>query len=257
MTLWLRRDRRFLYICLVFVSLFVIGTLFELVYANDSDLSVEQAVKSILSRRKAMERELSSREDRDMGDVDGDGNGLDDEEDVADTWRSTHVQAAFVCLAGTLFSLHTMVVEHRKWNPKSFQRFSVATKIPVEIFCVSGPLVLVSAIIYTILAGLLLLGDGSASAFFIASSWSAIMIDMSFVCYSNPLYEIATNRVDLVLHLINLITVYNAFRQLRFFPFTFVICGLFFWAVVIGIRVMRRFRSSGVASSGSFRPGSP
>lgn len=169
--------------------------------------------------------------------------------------------ASAVCGFGALFSLYTMVVEHFKWDAKSFQRFSVATKIPVEVFCLSGPLVLVSAVIYAIMAVLWLLDSGSSSIFFISASWSAIMIDMSFVCYTNVMAEICANRVDVVLHVVNLFTVVFAFQHLRFVPLTFILCGLTFWGAVIAIRVCRRSQGGNLNDSNVplsiFRPGSP
>lgn len=268
MALWVRREKRLWIIILIFVALFLLGTLFELANANNADVSVERAVRNVLNRRKAVDlssdhASMLNEQHVDSDSLDGRGGGLSmddtaaDEDEEEEAAQKANIRAALVCAFGTVFSLHTLLIEHMKWDPKSFQKFSIATKIPVEIFCVSGPLVLVSAIIYTIMAGLLFLGGGSSSAFFIAASWSAIMIDMSFVCYTNALYEIFTNRVDLVLHIVNFFTVYNAFNQLRFFPFTFVICGLFFWTVVIGIRLVRRFRSGPVVNANVFRPGSP
>jgi hypothetical protein len=277
------RFRRLLWIGVA--ALFVIsllGMVFEFADANEAETtSIEFAVRRVLNRRRSIDLSIDNPtagllnqqraedekvdentrgkvENNELSD-EGGNNGNEGSDDEDTTEAQPDVKASMFCLIGAVFSLHTLLVEHLKWDPKSFQRFSVATKIPVEIFCVSGPLVLVSAIIYSILAGLLYIGGGSSSAFFISASWSAIMVDMSFVCYSNAIYEIMTNRVDLVLHIVNLVTVYNAFTQLRFFPYTFVICGLSFWGVVIGIRCMRRFRAGEVRASNTivFRPGSP
>ena len=146
-----------------------------------------------------------------------------------------------------------------RWDPKSFQRFSIATKIPVEIFCVSGPLVFVTSIIYLIMAGLLMLDTSTSSVFFLSTSWSAIMIDMSFVCYNQVLNEILANRVDIILHLVNFFTVGYSYHQLKFFPITFVICGLTFWGTVVLIRIYSRMRNGETMHSivGTNRPQSP
>jgi hypothetical protein len=255
-------------ICLVLVLLLLVDQILQFADANKAESSVEQAIRQALNRRKAEQisskRVLDGTEKR-LGEERLGGEAREEEyikedeidEDVESSRRANQ-KASVICAFGAAFSLYTLLVEHMKWDPKSFQRFSVATKIPVEIFCISGPLVLVSAIIYTMLAGLLLTGSSSSSAFFIASSWSAIMIDMSFVCYSNAVYEIFSNRIDLVLHLVNAVTVVYTFNQLRFFPFTFVICGLSFWAVVIAIRVFRRLSANDrTPPSAIFRPGSP
>ena len=256
------------FVCIVLTLVLIVDQILQFAGANKAETQVEIAIRNALNRRKAelrntapiLERsEKQIEEERLASENREEEYAKEDElDDDFDSSRSSNQKASLICAFGALFSLYTLVVEHMKWDPKSFQRFSVATKIPVEIFCISGPLVLVSAIIYTMLAGLLLTGSGSSSAFFIASSWSAIMIDMSFVCYSNAIYEIFSNKIDLVLHVVNAITVVYTFNQLKFFPFTFVICGLSFWAVVIAIRGFRNLSVKDRNSGNTiFRPGSP
>lgn len=257
-------------LCVVLGLLLVVDQVLQFVDANNSQNPFDKAIRQAIKRRKQkadtapmklgnLVQEITATGRQAQDDMDGSGADYADENEL-DVDPIMNQRASVICAFGIIFSIYTLVMEQLKWDMKSFQRFSVATKIPVEVFCISGPLVLVSAIIYSILAGLLLTGSSSSSAFFIASSWSAIMIDMSFVCYNNALYEILTNKVDFILHVVNLATVYHTFIDLRFFPYIFVVCGLSFWAVVIGIRLVRRFRGGAppqVVSQPGFRPGSP
>lgn len=49
-----------------------------------------------------------------------------------------HVFAATIAGVGMIVSLYALLGERFKWA--SFTRFSVATKVPVVILCVSGPI---------------------------------------------------------------------------------------------------------------------
>jgi hypothetical protein len=147
-----------------------------------------------------------------------------------------------VCMAGVAASLTSLAFEKYQWNMSSFSRFSIATKVPVQVFCVSGPLVMVSAFLYLILA-LLLLMDGTREVFFIAASWTAICIDMSLVMYeTSAISQIANNWIDVCLHVVNALVVVHTFNKLHFFPVVFMASGVAFWGVVMSIRVYRKWR---------------
>mmetsp|Transcript_10306 Transcript_10306/g.32836 ORF Transcript_10306/g.32836 Transcript_10306/m.32836 type:complete len:144 (+) Transcript_10306:325-756(+) len=49
-----------------------------------------------------------------------------------------HIVASGVAVVGMIASLVALLGERFQWG--SFVQFSVATKVPVEIFCVSGPI---------------------------------------------------------------------------------------------------------------------
>ena len=155
---------------------------------------------------------------------------------------------ALICVTGALLSCLSLAFERNQWDLASYNRFSIATKVPVQVLCVSGPLVLVSACLYSLLA-LLLLMNGTREVFFIAASWSAICIDMSLVMYDS-LSQILANWIDIVIHLVNFAVLVHTFRQLRFFPVVFMVSGLTFWGVVIGIRLWRRYQESKTANNG-------
>jgi len=153
---------------------------------------------------------------------------------------------AMVCVVGAVASLVSLALERYQWDLASYNRFSIATKVPVQVFCVSGPLVLVSACLYSLLA-LLLLMDGTREVFFVTASWTAICVDMSCVMY-DAVGQMLSNWIDVVLHLVNIAILAHTFRQLDFLPSVFIASGSAFWGVVIGIRICRRFREPGGSS---------
>jgi len=245
-----------LVVVVLILFVLIISLVCEAGEPSEAKITSEPAVRKTGPRRKTRDIKRIIQEERPLDEDKLDDTVVKDyDDDAIDYSYDPNVKASLICALGAIFSIYTLVIEQMKWDPRSFQRFSVATKIPVEVFCISGPLVLVSAIIYVIMAGLLFMGGSPTSTFFISSSWSAIMIDMSFVCYSSPFTEILTNKVDLILHIVNVITIYNSFNQLRFFPFTFVVCGLTFWGVVVALRLLRKFRAG--ENVNIFRPGSP
>jgi hypothetical protein len=152
-------------------------------------------------------------------------------------FSSRNLIAAGICLLGAVSSIYALLVEQFKLDRASFSRFSVATKIPVEVLCLSGPLVLVSTIMYILLSALILLEGSSKYVFFISASWSAIVIDMSFVMYES-VSDVLANRIDLIIHIVNACTVANSFSQLNFFPYTFILSGSVFWLAVIIMRIL-------------------
>lgn len=148
------------------------------------------------------------------------------------------VVGAAVCAVGAVASLLCLARERYQWELASYNRFSVATKVPVQVLCVSGPLVLVSSCLYALLGALLLMG-GTREVFYICSSWAAICIDMSFVLYDR-VQQVFTNWIDVVIHVVNLFVITRTFRQLQTVPVVFITSGTVFWTVVLGMRLWRR-----------------
>lgn len=161
-----------------------------------------------------------------------------------------------LCLLGVGLSVLVLVGEQFHWFPNSFQRFSVATKIPIEIFCVTGPVVLLSAVIYTIMLVLLLMDSNTSSVFFLSASWTAILMDMTLICYDEVVH-LTKSKDDLAMHAINLLIVYFAFARLRFVPYTFILCGLFFWISVTALRRKRQGANPYLVPEPAARSGSP
>lgn len=162
-----------------------------------------------------------------------------------------HSFPLFVLLLGIIISAVALVKEiKRASNPN---HFSVSTKIPVQIFCISGPLVFVTFILYSLLAILIYLQPNKTiSVFYISTSWSIIFIDMNVTYYfRQPFYlmqqqqqqQLQQNmqdtfiqptlsdlsKIDLLLHLVNIITVIHSYSRLPFVPVAFILSSLSFW----------------------------
>jgi len=165
--------------------------------------------------------------------------GGDDEDNAP---ASGDLLAAIACGVGAVASVVSLVLERSQWDIASYNRFSVATKVPVQVLCVSGPLVMVSACLYSLLAVLLLMG-GTREVFFISASWAAICIDMSAVLYDS-VAQMCANWVDLTLHAVNLFVVVHTFSRLPVLPGVFMVGGVVFWGVVLGMRLWRRLSDS-------------
>ncbi|KAH9259073.1 hypothetical protein BASA81_002693 [Batrachochytrium salamandrivorans] len=180
-------------------------------------------------------------------------------EDFALAWANlgnSNMFLKFLCLLGVGLSVLVLMGEQFHWFPNSFQRFSVATKIPIEIFCVTGPVVLLSAVIYTIMLVLLLMDSNTSSVFFLSASWTAILMDMTLICY-DEVVDLTKSKDDLAMHAINLLIVYFAFARLRFVPYTFILCGLFFWISVTVLRRKRQGANPYLVPEPAARSGSP
>ncbi len=153
----------------------------------------------------------------------------------------------FVLVVGIITSAVALVKEIKRLsNPN---KFSVSTKIPVQIFCISGPLVFVTLILYSLLAILIYLQPNKTiSVFYISTSWSIIFIDMNITYYfRQPFYMMQQqqqqqlqdtfiqptlsdlSKIDLLLHLVNIITTIHSYSKLPFVPVAFILSSLSFW----------------------------
>merc|ERR1712176_1236425 len=102
------------------------------------------------------------------------------------------------------------VGEARRWS--SYGQFSIATKIPVQIFGVKGPLVMVSAFLYFLMGFLLATETGTGTVFYFCSSWTVIYIDMGMEWYESW-KSMFTPVIDCVIHTTNLIVLVYSFSQ--------------------------------------------
>jgi hypothetical protein len=136
--------------------------------------------------------------------------------------------AALAALGGVVVSLAALLGERLKWA--SFEHFSVATKVPVEIFCVSGPIVMVTAVLYALLAFLLASERATSTVFYISACWSIIFVDMSAMLYSEW-RDLLRGSVDVCLHSVNLVIVGYALLHMPYVPSTFILISLGCWYV--------------------------
>jgi hypothetical protein len=118
--------------------------------------------------------------------------------------------------------------ERLKWH--SFGHFSVATKVPVEIFCVSGPIVMVTAVLYALLVFLLASERATSTVFYISACWSIIFVDMSAMLYSEW-RDLLRGSVDVCLHSVNLVIVGYALLHMPYVPSTFILISFGCWYV--------------------------
>lgn len=170
----------------------------------------------------------------------------------------------FVLMLGIIISIIALYRESKRLgNPN---RFSVSTKIPVQIFCISGPLVLLTLILYLLLLILLYLQPNrTTSVFYISSSWTIIFMDMNVTYYfRQPVYLLPQHqqhhpigsyfynhpglydlsKTDLSLHLVNIITVIHSYSKLPFIPLAFIIGSLSFWFVYFILSFILCFQSN-------------
>jgi len=160
------------------------------------------------------------------------------------------------CFAGAGVSAVALYGEHRKWPSQA--AFSVATKVPVELFCISGPIVLVTFTLYLLLMFLVVTCHHSARAeaehledvnystcmapvFYISAGWSTVYVDLCFALYSD-ISELFRQRFDMSLHAINCALTVLAFFSLGEMPWAFLLCGVGFWSSILFARIWRRIR---------------
>jgi hypothetical protein len=149
--------------------------------------------------------------------------------------------AALAALGGVAVSVAALLGERLKWH--SFEHFSVATKVPVEIFCVSGPIVMVTAVLYALLAFLLASERATSTVFYISACWSIIFVDMSAMLYSEW-RDLLRGSVDVCLHSVNLVIVGYALLHMPYVPSTFILISLGCWYVVSALGSVCRAAAS-------------
>jgi len=149
-----------------------------------------------------------------------------------------HIMAAMVAVLGMAASVYALLGERYKWS--SFVGFSVATKVPVEIFFVSGPIVMVTFLLYAVLAFLLSTERATSTVFYISASWAMIFIDMSLVLYDDW-RDIFRKYVDTCLHTVNIYIAVYALINMPYTPTTFILITQACWGTLVMTRVVRRF----------------
>ena len=154
----------------------------------------------------------------------------------------TYAPLVACCLVGAAISAVALYGEHRKWPSQA--DFSVATKVPVELLCITGPIVLVSFTLYLLLAYLIVTCHDSASmkpVFYISTGWTMVYLDMCVTMYKNK-SEIFTQRFDMSLHTVNFSLAILSYIFIDIFPWAFAMCAGGFWASIIVARVYRKYR---------------
>mmetsp|Transcript_9154 Transcript_9154/g.18023 ORF Transcript_9154/g.18023 Transcript_9154/m.18023 type:complete len:239 (-) Transcript_9154:394-1110(-) len=149
-----------------------------------------------------------------------------------------HVFAATIAGVGMIVSLYALLGERFKWA--SFTRFSVATKVPVVILCVSGPIVMVTFILYAFLAFLLVTERATSTCFYISASWTVIFTDMSLILYRDW-RDLCRRNVDLSLHIVNSVILIYTFANMPYTPTSFVLISLGCWGSLVMSRVFKRY----------------
>mmetsp|Transcript_310 Transcript_310/g.369 ORF Transcript_310/g.369 Transcript_310/m.369 type:complete len:178 (+) Transcript_310:275-808(+) len=158
-----------------------------------------------------------------------------------------HIFAAAICAFGMLSCCVAFTAEELRWS--SYGQFSIATKIPVQIFGVKGPLVMVSALLYFLMGVLLISETGTGTVFYFCASWSVIYIDMGMEWY-NSWRAMFAPTIDIIIHLTNFVVVFYSLLKLSYFPVTFILAGSGLWGVLVLMRlcVRARDRQSGTKS---------
>mmetsp|Transcript_15928 Transcript_15928/g.25989 ORF Transcript_15928/g.25989 Transcript_15928/m.25989 type:complete len:140 (+) Transcript_15928:1166-1585(+) len=137
-----------------------------------------------------------------------------------------HVVATSTAVIGMLVSIFALLGERLKWA--SFAEFSVATKVPVEVFFVSGPIVMVTLLLYGILAFLLATEQATSTVFYISASWAIIFLDMSLILYKEW-KDMFRRNIDICLHSVNIVITAYAFSHMPYTPTAFIIISLGCW----------------------------
>lgn len=156
-------------------------------------------------------------------------------------------------MVGLFTSCLAYIGEMFRWP--SFLRFSVTTKVPIQIFGVNGPLVMVGAVIYLMLVvyfSLLAPRRGTGFPFYITTMWSIIFIELGFDHYKTWI-DMCTPVVDIVLHAVNAVIITYSFLKLNYFPVTFLLGGSFFWGMLVLARVCSKAKTAQRAANSPSR----
>lgn len=148
-----------------------------------------------------------------------------------------HIVAASISFIGCLGSFMTLLSEFFRW--KSYGKFSIATKIPVQFFGIKGPLALIALMLYLILSILLATETGTSTVFYICCSWAVLYFDLAIEFYEST-KEAFAHSIDRVVHATNSILLFYSFIKLSFIPVTFLLLGSLFWGILVLKRVRKR-----------------
>ena len=149
-----------------------------------------------------------------------------------------HIFASCVACFGMLASIIAMIGEKYKWA--SFGEFSIATKVPVELFFVTGPIVLVTTLLYGMFAFLLATERATSTVFYFSASWSVIFTDMSLILYKDW-RTLVHRRIDMCLHAVNIITAGYSFANMAYMPTSFLLIVSGCWGCLVMSRVVKRY----------------
>jgi len=149
-----------------------------------------------------------------------------------------HLTASFVAVLGVLTSFYALLGERFKWA--SFGSFSVATKVPVEVFCVEGPIVMVTFVLYALLAFLLATERATSTCFYISASWAIIFMDMCIILHKDW-RDIYKQNIDSMLHFVNAYISTFCLVNMQYLPTSFLLISLACWGALVMSRVIRRY----------------
>lgn len=148
-----------------------------------------------------------------------------------------HIVAGLISLTGCFGSVMTIVSEYLRW--KSYGKFSIATKVPVQIFGLKGPLVLIALCLYLIVTVLLVTETSTLTTFYLISIWSVLYFDIGLKFY-NTLKEAMTHMIDVLVHCTNFLLFLYTLIKLSFIPVSFLIFGSLFWGLAVLNRLNHR-----------------
>eukprot|EP00924_Labyrinthula_sp_SR-Ha-C_P006142 maker-scaffold_54-snap-gene-1.22-mRNA-1 protein AED:0.20 eAED:0.20 QI:76/1/1/1/1/1/3/1480/160 len=137
-----------------------------------------------------------------------------------------HIYAAMICFAGAICCFVSLFGEYYRW--KSYGQFSIATKVPVQICGLNGPIAFLCFLLYNIFGLLLITETGTTDVFYFSTFWTVFYLEMGLDFYDS-FYDMVKPNIDKVIHFTNLFTMVYSFVNVRKVPYTFVALGGIFW----------------------------